>query len=271
MSERENAVPGIKHPPNAEWENNVLQCHVLFKILSKGLYRHKRLCKVELQSKLSLIKLNFPYWSLTIFPDFTYLQKSPGTVHFFIVLAKWNIYHTHVGPYNKFLFLHKPPSVKFTPHLSLLFHQEVGFEKYKFRDFSGSIYWHMCVPLFDFSALWFSEMQFGVIYLETWGGTHWHWCRWCYTNFTQWTDSTNCQPTIPVVHRFTGGSSGSWEMEPPHINTLTHLAFWPQEKEDKIHPQTKSFRLDTGHNRHWLMQWKWIWCSVCSAPPPPPK
>ena len=27
------------------------------------------------------------------------------------------------------------------------------------------------------------------------------------TNFTQWTDNTNCQPTVPVVHKFTGGSS----------------------------------------------------------------
>jgi hypothetical protein len=27
------------------------------------------------------------------------------------------------------------------------------------------------------------------------------------TNFTQWTDNTNCQPTVPVLHRFTGGPS----------------------------------------------------------------
>jgi hypothetical protein len=27
------------------------------------------------------------------------------------------------------------------------------------------------------------------------------------TNFTQWTDNTNCQPTVPIVHKFTGGAS----------------------------------------------------------------
>jgi len=144
MSEQENAVPGIKFPQTAEWENIDLQCHMLFKILSKDLYRHKRLCKVEVQSKLSLIKFHFSYWSLTIFPDFTYLQKSPGTAYFFIVLAKWNIYHTHAGPYNKFIFLHKHPSVTSTPHSPILFHQEDATEKYKFRDFSGSIYWRVC-------------------------------------------------------------------------------------------------------------------------------
>jgi len=28
------------------------------------------------------------------------------------------------------------------------------------------------------------------------------------TNFTRWTDNTNCQPTVPIVHKFTGGPSG---------------------------------------------------------------
>jgi hypothetical protein len=27
------------------------------------------------------------------------------------------------------------------------------------------------------------------------------------TNFTQWTDNTNCQPTVPIVHKFTRGAS----------------------------------------------------------------
>jgi len=27
------------------------------------------------------------------------------------------------------------------------------------------------------------------------------------TNFMQWTDNTNC-PTVPLVHKFTGGPSG---------------------------------------------------------------
>jgi hypothetical protein len=29
----------------------------------------------------------------------------------------------------------------------------------------------LCVPLFHFSVSWFSEIKFGVIYLETWGST----------------------------------------------------------------------------------------------------
>jgi len=40
MSEQENAVPGIKYPSTAEWENIVLECHMLFTILSKGLCKH---------------------------------------------------------------------------------------------------------------------------------------------------------------------------------------------------------------------------------------
>jgi len=28
------------------------------------------------------------------------------------------------------------------------------------------------------------------------------------TNFAQWTDSKNCQPTVPSVHRLTEGLSG---------------------------------------------------------------
>ena len=28
------------------------------------------------------------------------------------------------------------------------------------------------------------------------------------TNFTHWTDNTNCQPTLPVVHKFIGGPIG---------------------------------------------------------------
>ena len=27
------------------------------------------------------------------------------------------------------------------------------------------------------------------------------------TNFTQWTDNNNCRPTVPIVHKFTGGAS----------------------------------------------------------------
>jgi len=28
------------------------------------------------------------------------------------------------------------------------------------------------------------------------------------TNFTRWTDNTNCRTTVPIVHKFTGGHSG---------------------------------------------------------------
>jgi len=128
-----------------------------------------------------------------------------------------------------------------------------------------------CVPLFHFSAIWLSEMQFGVINLETLGGTHWHWCKWCYTNFTQWTHSTNCQPTLPVGHRFTGGPNGSWQTEPPHINTLPQLAFWPQDKEDKFHPQATL--KETWHKPQqalaYAMKVNSVPCVFCPHPPSP--
>lgn len=37
-------------------------------------------------------------------------------------------------------------------------------------------------------------------------------------NFTQWTDITNCQSTVPIVHRFTGGPSVLRQTEARHIN-----------------------------------------------------
>jgi len=40
------------------------------------------------------------------------------------------------------------------------------------------------------------------------------------TNFTQWTDSTNCQPTVPVVHKFTGGATTSIETSPLSVFML---------------------------------------------------
>jgi hypothetical protein len=33
----------------------------------------------------------------------------------------------------------------------------------------------------------------------------------------------------------------------------------------QVSSTTQLKRLDTSHNKHWLMQWKWIWCRVCSA------
>lgn len=38
------------------------------------------------------------------------------------------------------------------------------------------------------------------------------------TNFTQWNDNTNCQPSVPVVRRFTGVLSELQQTQPPHIN-----------------------------------------------------
>ena len=79
--------------------------------------------------------------------------------------------HTHEGPSDKFLFLYKAFSVKSTHLLPPLFHQEDSTEKYQFSNYSGNIYLQLCVVLFHFSFSWFSEMQFGMIYIETWGST----------------------------------------------------------------------------------------------------
>jgi len=67
---------------------------------------------------------------------------------------------------------------------------------------------------------------------------HWQWHRWHYWQKfkKQWTDNTNCQPAVPVVHRFTRGPSGLQQSHPKTIKTLPHLAFWLQDKEDKLHP-----------------------------------
>jgi len=40
------------------------------------------------------------------------------------------------------------------------------------------------------------------------------------TNLTQWTDNTNCRPTVPVVCKFMGGPSGLRQIQTPHINRL---------------------------------------------------
>jgi hypothetical protein len=42
------------------------------------------------------------------------------------------------------------------------------------------------------------------------------------TNFTQWTDNTNC-PTVPAVHKFTGDSGGLPQTEAPHTNKDFHI------------------------------------------------
>jgi len=63
------------------------------------------------------------------------------------------------GSSDKSVFLHKAPSVKSTPPSSLLFHRESSAWKHKFHDYSGNIYWRLCVPLLCFSFIWSSEMS----------------------------------------------------------------------------------------------------------------
>jgi hypothetical protein len=88
----------------------------------------------------------------------------------FLILAKWSKY-THRVPSNKSLFLHKAPSVKSTPPSPPLFHHKDATEKYPFSNYSGNIYLELWVALFQLSVSRFSEMQFGVKYLETWVST----------------------------------------------------------------------------------------------------
>jgi hypothetical protein len=46
-------------------------------------------------------------------------------------------YTTCIGPFEKSLFLHKPPSVKSARHSPPLSHQENATEKYQSNNFSG--------------------------------------------------------------------------------------------------------------------------------------
>ena len=97
--------------------------------------------------------------------------------YFFLALAKWSKYtHTHTHTHTerasgKRLFLHKARSVKSTPHSPPLFHHVNAAQKYQFSNYCGSIYWHLCVPLFHFSVSWSSKMRLGVLHLETWDST----------------------------------------------------------------------------------------------------
>jgi len=61
---------------------------------------------------------------------------------FLIFNSCWQseVYTTHIGPFDKSLFLHEPPSVKSTPHSPQLSHQEDATEKHNFINFIGSIY-----------------------------------------------------------------------------------------------------------------------------------
>jgi len=79
--------------------------------------------------------------------------------------------HTHKGPSNKSLLLHKTPFERSTAPSPLLFHKEDFTGKYQFSNSNGNIYLQLCVSLFHFSVSWFSETQFGVIYFKTLGST----------------------------------------------------------------------------------------------------
>ena len=80
--------------------------------------------------------------------------------------------HTHIKCLSTSLCsLHTAPSVKSTPPSPPLFHHEDVTEKYPFSNYSGNIYLQLWVALFQCSVSRFSEIEFGVIYLETWGST----------------------------------------------------------------------------------------------------
>jgi hypothetical protein len=160
----------------------VPQSHVLFKIFCiynyiplfhslclKSFIYIKGCVKFNCTQNYHKSSLIFLTNILIIFPELTnYLQTSPRRVYFFLVLAKWNIHHTAS---DKYLFLHKAPSVKSTPHSPPYVIKKMLLKKNQFSNFSGSIYWHLYVTLFYFSVRWSSEMQFGMINLETCGGT----------------------------------------------------------------------------------------------------
>jgi len=70
-----------------------------------------------------------------------YLQMSPSNGYFSSSywLSEANT-HTHKGPSDKPLFLHKAPSVQSTPHSLSLLHEENATEKYQFSASNRSIY-----------------------------------------------------------------------------------------------------------------------------------
>jgi hypothetical protein len=78
------------------------------------------------------------------------------------------------------------------------------------------------------------------------------------------TDSTNCWATVPVVPRFTVGYDK--QSHPISIQTLSHLAFWPQMQEDKLNQWANYKDTDTSHYRHWLTQCQRVRCCVCVQP-----
>jgi hypothetical protein len=88
------------------------------------------------------------------------------------------------------------------------------------------------------------------------------------TNFTKWTDNTNCHPTVPVVHRFTGGPSWLWQRHPTSIKTLPKLVFgcsflklynsWWKRQTDIITSTWTQWTKDGPHCLTWLFT-KCLW------------
>ena len=141
-------------------------------ICQKGLYMPKRLCEV-IVVKVTTTKFNFFLVTFLWFFQKSRIIYGPLQAVLCIFSSYWwrEAYTTHIGPSDESLFLHKPSSVTSPPHSPPLFHQEGATEKYRLSNFSGSIYWNLYVLLVHFIASWSSEMHFGVMYLETWGGT----------------------------------------------------------------------------------------------------
>jgi hypothetical protein len=60
------------------------------------------------------------------------------------------------------------------------------------------------------------------------------------TNFAQWSNKKNSRPSVSVVHRLAEGPVGyNKQSHPTSIQTILHSAFWPQHKDEKLHPRTK--------------------------------
>jgi hypothetical protein len=121
-------------------------------------------------------KVKFSYWQTYNFPRIHKLfyiiyRRLQALFPSPLILAKWSRYtHTKALPISLCSFI-KPLVWNLHPLLPHYFVKKMPHEQYLFRNFIGSIYWHLCFPFFHFSVSWSSEMQFGVIYLKTWGGT----------------------------------------------------------------------------------------------------
>jgi hypothetical protein len=66
------------------------------------------------------------------------------------------------------------------------------------------------------------------------------------TNFTQWTDNTNCQPTVHVVYRFTDGLSGLRQTQPPRTNKDPCPLSISISRQGRQAPPTNQLLTDTG-------------------------